>query len=129
MLLNIDQVRSQFPSLSSGYIFADNAGGSQVTQDVIHRLTDYLTNTNVQLGADYSIGQLSTQRVASAGVEGAKLVNASDSSEIIFASSSTVNVENIARPMSRRETNLSLQANTKVGNNPCYRYHSFNTSL
>lgn len=97
MLLNIDQVRSQFPSLSSGYIFADNAGGSQVTQDVIHRLTDYLTNTNVQLGADYSISQLSTQRVASAGVEGAKLVNASDSSEIIFASSSTVNVENIAR--------------------------------
>ena len=97
MSLNIDQVRSHFPSLSSGYIFADNAAGSQVTHDVIHRLTDYLTNTNAQLGADYSISQLSTQRVASAAVEGAKLVNASDPSEIIFASSSTVNVDNITR--------------------------------
>ena len=97
MSLNIEKVRSQFPSLSSGYIFADNAGGSQVIQDVINRLTDYLTNTNVQLYADYSISQLSTQRVASAAVEGAKLVNASDPSEIIFASSSTVNVDNITR--------------------------------
>lgn len=28
--LNVDECRAKFPSLKSGYIFADNAGGSQV---------------------------------------------------------------------------------------------------
>ena len=68
MTLNIENIRSQFPSLSGGYIFADNAGGSQVcakspfiamtllksalqcTGTVISAITDYLTNSNVQLG-------------------------------------------------------------------------------
>jgi hypothetical protein len=30
MTLNVLQARSHFPALNSGYIFADNAGGSQV---------------------------------------------------------------------------------------------------
>ncbi len=29
MTLDIDKARSQFPALKSGFIFADNAGGSQ----------------------------------------------------------------------------------------------------
>jgi len=29
--LDVDYARSQFPSLAGGYIFADNAGGSQVS--------------------------------------------------------------------------------------------------
>jgi selenocysteine lyase/cysteine desulfurase len=44
MSLDINYVQSQFPSLCSGYIFADNAGGAQVLDDVITRISDYLTN-------------------------------------------------------------------------------------
>jgi hypothetical protein len=40
MSLNIDCVRSQFPSLALGYIFADNAGGSQVIGNVISKISD-----------------------------------------------------------------------------------------
>lgn len=48
--LDVDSARSAFPILKSGYIFADNAGGSQCLKDVADRVTDYLLNTNVQLG-------------------------------------------------------------------------------
>jgi len=90
MSLDIDKVRSQFPSLASGYIFADNAGGSQVITDVITRLSDYLTNTNVQLGADYSVGQKSTQRVAYGAITAKELFNASSADEVGFGPSSTM---------------------------------------
>ncbi|RXW13831.1 hypothetical protein EST38_g12026 [Candolleomyces aberdarensis] len=95
---DVTHARSQFPSLKNGFIFADNAGGSQVAQGVIDRLTDYLINTNAQLGADYSISAESTRKVLVEGpAEAAKLFNAKSPNEIIFGSSSTLNLENLAR--------------------------------
>lgn len=95
---DVQKARSQFPSLASGYIFADNAGGSQAAQQVIERITDYFINSNVQLGADYSFGQLATQRVLiDAPKEAARLFNAASPDEIVFGSSSTLNLENLAR--------------------------------
>lgn len=95
---DVIHARSQFPSLKTGFIFADNAGGSQVAQQVLDRLTDYLINTNAQLGADYSISAESTRRVLVEGpAEAAKLFNAKSPNEIVFGSSSTLNLENLAR--------------------------------
>jgi hypothetical protein len=34
MTLNVLQARSHFPALNSGYIFTDNAGGSQAAKEV-----------------------------------------------------------------------------------------------
>ena len=48
--LDISKAREAFPALKSGYVFADNAGGSQCLKDVVDRVSDYLLNTNVQLG-------------------------------------------------------------------------------
>ena len=95
--LDIDSVRAAFPALASGYIFADNAGGSQCLATAAHAITDYLLNTNVQLGADYSVSVTSTQRVA-AGAEAAReLFNAESADEVAYGSSSTMLVENLAR--------------------------------
>ncbi|TEB32181.1 selenocysteine lyase [Coprinellus micaceus] len=88
--LNIDQARAAFPSLASGFIFGDNAGGSQVAQPVIDRFTDYLINTNAQLGADYSAPE-----------EARKLFNAGSTKEIVFGPSSTANLENLARGLEK----------------------------
>ncbi|KAJ8590014.1 hypothetical protein M405DRAFT_182906 [Rhizopogon salebrosus TDB-379] len=96
---DINQVRACFPALESGYIYADNAGGSQTTQAVIDRLVDYLTNTNVQLGADYSIGLLSSQCVAEGSVTAAELFNAASIKEVGFGPSTTMMFENIARAL------------------------------
>lgn len=95
--LDLTQVRSRFPALQSGYVFADNAGGSQTAKTVIDRISDYFTNTNVQLGADYSVSVQSTQRVADGSVVAAKLFNAASPDEIAFSASSTMNLENLAR--------------------------------
>ncbi|KAF7343885.1 Aminotran-5 domain-containing protein [Mycena venus] len=95
--LDVEYARSQFPALKSGFIFADNAGGSQITQTSIDLIVDYLTNTNVQLGADYSVSVSSTQRVMGAAEEARKLFGAEDKDEIVFGPSSTANLENLAR--------------------------------
>lgn len=101
MTLDITQVRSQFPALASGFIFADSAGGSQSLKPVIDNISDYLLNTNVQLGADYSVSVQSTKRVSEGAVAAAKLFNASSPDEIAFSSSSTMNLENLARGLDR----------------------------
>ncbi|KAG8799770.1 hypothetical protein FRC17_007047, partial [Serendipita sp. 399] len=97
--MNVNFLRSQFPALSDGYIYADNAGGSQCTKGVIDSITDYLSNTNVQLGADYSVGMKSTARVSMGPAATALLVNASSPSEIIFSNSSTQLAENLSRAL------------------------------
>ncbi|EJF57324.1 PLP-dependent transferase [Dichomitus squalens LYAD-421 SS1] len=95
--LDIVAVRAAFPALASGYLYADNAGGSQCLATAAHAITDYLLNTNVQLGADYSVSVVSTQRVA-AGAEAAReLFNAESADEVAYGSSSTMLVENLAR--------------------------------
>jgi hypothetical protein len=97
-IFNVFQARSHFPALNSGYIFADNAGGSQAAKEVVDRISDYLLNTNVQLGADYSVSVLSTNRVLSEGPnEAAKLLQARSPDEVVFGSSSTLNLENLSR--------------------------------
>ncbi|KAG8809156.1 hypothetical protein FRC18_004677 [Serendipita sp. 400] len=97
--MDIDFVRSQFPALADGYIYADNAGGSQCNKGVIDAITDYLCRTNVQLGADYSIGVKSTTRVSMGPAATALLVNSSSPSEIIFSNASTQLSENLARAL------------------------------
>ncbi|KAF8624947.1 hypothetical protein AX17_006973 [Amanita inopinata Kibby_2008] len=98
--LDVSKARSHFPVLETGYIFADNAGGSQCAKDVVDRISDYLLNTNVQLGADYSVSVTSTNRVLSeAPASACKLINARSPDEIVFGPSSTMNLENLARGM------------------------------
>jgi len=53
--LDLDHVRSFFPALESDWIFMDNAGGTQTVKQVADRISDYLLNTNVQLGASNDV--------------------------------------------------------------------------
>ncbi|KAF8961498.1 pyridoxal phosphate-dependent transferase [Flammula alnicola] len=87
-VLNVEQARSHFPP------------SPPAAKEVVDRISDYLLNTNVQLGADYSISVQSTQRVLVDGPrEAAKLFNAQSPDEIVFGSSSTLNLENLARAL------------------------------
>ncbi|KAI0349357.1 PLP-dependent transferase [Trametes cingulata] len=97
MSLDISAVRAAFPALASGFLFADNAGGSQCLADVAARISDYLLNTNVQLGADYPVSVTSTNRVAQGAEAARELFNAQSVDEVVFGSSSTMLVENLAR--------------------------------
>ncbi|KAJ3819368.1 pyridoxal phosphate-dependent transferase [Lentinula raphanica] len=98
--LDVEYARSQFPALKTGFIYGDNAGGSQTVLNVADRIYEYLLNTNAQLGADYSVSAESTRRVMEEAPEVArKLFNAESPDEIVFGASSTINLENLARGM------------------------------
>ena len=94
-----DIARVQFPSLRSGFVFADNAGGSQCAGLVAERIFDYLLNTNAQVGGDYFVSVESKRRIAMGPVAAAELFNAASPDEIVFSRSSTMNLENLARSL------------------------------
>jgi selenocysteine lyase/cysteine desulfurase len=49
-MLDLATLHRHFPALSDGFIFADNAGGSQCLQGCVDNVVDYLQNKNVQMG-------------------------------------------------------------------------------
>lgn len=49
-MLDTTTLHRNFPALADGFIYADNAGGSQCLQGCIDNVVEYLTNSNVQMG-------------------------------------------------------------------------------
>lgn len=88
--LNNQWVRQQFPALQNGMIFMDNAGGSQTLNTVIEKITDYLINYDVQLGASYETSQLASQRLKQATQVIQKWLNAQHLEEIMIGPSTTL---------------------------------------
>ena len=97
-MLDLDFVRAQFPALSSGYVYLDNAGGSQTLGRVADRVRDYLLTTNVQLGASYAISEESTARVDAAARGAAEYIGAQPG-EVVLGSSTTQLLHNLSRAM------------------------------
>ncbi|KAH8794596.1 pyridoxal phosphate-dependent transferase [Flagelloscypha sp. PMI_526] len=97
--LDIAKVRANFPGIASGFIFADNAGGSQSCKQVIDGVTDWLTNTNAQLGATYSVSAVATKRASEGPEAAAKLFGAASADEITLGYSTTQNYENLGRAL------------------------------
>ncbi|KAI0446747.1 aminotransferase class-V [Xylaria telfairii] len=99
---DIEAVRSQFPALAGDQIFLDNAGGSQTLGTVIEAIRDYLSRTNVQLGATYKTGKLATDRYDAGFAAGARYINA-EPSEIVFGASTTQLFRNVSFALSFNE--------------------------
>ncbi|EHA53898.1 cysteine desulfurase [Pyricularia oryzae 70-15] len=96
--LDIKQVRGSFPALSVDQVFFDNAGGSQTLDKVIDSIREYLSNTNVQLGASYSTGQKSTDLYDKGYEAAAKYINASVDN-IVLGSSTTQLFRNLSQTL------------------------------
>ncbi|TVY22731.1 Cysteine desulfurase-like protein [Lachnellula hyalina] len=92
---DIVSARESFPALKQSQVFFDNAGGSQTLGTVIDSICNYLSKTNVQLGASYAVGQKSNA-LYSAGFEAAaKYINASPDN-IVLGSSTTQLFRNLS---------------------------------
>lgn len=102
MALDINFVRSQFPSLQSGVAFFDNAGGSQVLKPVADRIADYLLTTSVQLGASYGLSQKASERLVEARSKIARMINASRPAEVVLGPSTTVLMRFLAASMAKQ---------------------------
>lgn len=97
-VLDLDFVRANFPALASGFVYLDNAGGSQTLASVADRVRDYLLTTNVQLGASYSVSEAAAARVA-AGADGAARFMGAKPGEVVLGSSTTQLLHNLAHAM------------------------------
>ncbi|KAM0511171.1 hypothetical protein ACHAPE_010122 [Trichoderma viride] len=89
------EVRDHFPALQQNQVYLDNAGGSQTLGTVIDSIKDYLTGTNVQLGASYTVSKQSTALYGAAYKAAAKYINANPD-EIVFGSSTTQLFRNLS---------------------------------
>jgi cysteine desulfurase family protein (TIGR01976 family) len=95
-LPTIDAVRARFPALASQLAFLENAGGSQVPQEVSDAVRDHMRDAYVQLGAGYELSQIATKTVEAARAFGALLTNAGDTGRIVLGPSTTALVHIIA---------------------------------
>jgi cysteine desulfurase family protein (TIGR01976 family) len=97
-------VRAQFPALANGFVFLDNAGGSQILGRVVERISDYLISSNVQLGASYAVSQRAGERMQEAQRRMAELVNAERPEEVVMGPTSTLLVQLLAKAMAHQFT-------------------------
>ncbi|HET9622895.1 MAG TPA: cysteine desulfurase-like protein [Kofleriaceae bacterium] len=101
LVLDLDQVRAAFPALASGFVFLDNAGGSQTLAGVADRVRDYLLTGNVQLGASYAASEAAGERVRAGVRAAAALVGTDDPAEVVIGSSTTQLITNLTLAMAR----------------------------
>jgi selenocysteine lyase/cysteine desulfurase len=101
MTTDISFIREQFPALKSGYIFMDNAGGSQILGRCVNYISDYLINSNVQLGASYKISALAKNRLDKATAQVAKLINTHSHKEVVIGPTSTMLIRILSLSLSR----------------------------
>ncbi|KAK8159440.1 pyridoxal phosphate-dependent transferase [Phyllosticta citrichinensis] len=95
---DVATVRDKFPALKQKQFFFDNAGGSQILGDVVDSIVSYLTTTNVQLGASYSVGQQSTAKYTRGVEAAAKYINA-DPDEVVIGASTTQLLRNLSEAL------------------------------
>ncbi|SNX82641.1 uncharacterized protein MEPE_01347 [Melanopsichium pennsylvanicum] len=98
-------VRAQFPALvtadatddspNSGYIYAENAGGSQVLGSVASSISSYLLNTNVQM-ANYPLAQSAEARVSLGTSAAATLLGSDSPDNVMIGQSATSLVASVA---------------------------------
>lgn len=100
--MDIKYVREQFPGLKSGFIFMDNAGGSQILGSAVEEISEYLINSNVQLGATYKISALAGDKLNKVTQQIAGFLNAGDPREIVIGPTSTMQLRILSLCISRQ---------------------------
>ena len=89
-MLDLPFVRSHFPALQPGFVFMDNAGGSQVPHQVVERIGEYLSSYNVQLGASYEVSAMAGQKLQEVTRRMARFIHASRMEEVVVGPSTTL---------------------------------------
>jgi cysteine desulfurase family protein (TIGR01976 family) len=100
-MLDLNLIRAQFPALSSGAIFLDNPGGTQVAQQTLKRMTDYLVHTNANHEGAFKTSRESDAIVDAARAAVADFLGAARPEEIIFGQNMTSLTLHMSRSLAR----------------------------
>jgi cysteine desulfurase family protein (TIGR01976 family) len=103
--LDLTWVRSQFPALAqtvSGHpaVFLDGPGGTQVPQQVIDAITDYLSRNNANTGGAYHTSRNTDRMIAEARSAMGDFLNC-DADEIVFGQNMTALTFAMSRAIGR----------------------------
>ena len=106
MLMNIAQLREQFPALMQSVdgkspIFLDGPGGSQVPQSVLNAMSAYLGHYNSNLGGAFFSSDKTVELMANARQAAADLLNAQSAQNIVFGPNMTSLTFSFSRAISR----------------------------
>ena len=100
-MLNLEIVRSHFPSLHSETLFFDNPGGTLVAQEVLERMQHYYLHNNANHGGSFPTSRASDAVVWEARQAMADFLNAPRVEEIIFGQNMTSLTLHISRSLAR----------------------------
>lgn len=99
MTLNIPQIRAQFPALQQDAIFLDNPAGTQISQQAIDRINQYLVEMNANVGGAFASSQESDALIYEARSAAADFLGAMRPEEVVFGPNMTSLTFNLSRSL------------------------------
>jgi cysteine desulfurase family protein (TIGR01976 family) len=96
--LDVEFCRRQFPNACWDWAFFENAGGSFVPNSVIKRLTDYMTECQVQPGGPFPSSQLAQRRMDEGHRNMAEMIGA-EVDEVVIGPSTSMNIDVLSRSL------------------------------
>ncbi|MFN2146776.1 MAG: cysteine desulfurase-like protein [Anaerolineales bacterium] len=109
MKFDPDVIRSEFPALAANAVFFDNPGGTQVHQNVVERMQDYLIHSNANHGGAFATSRRSDEIIERARDYMASMLNAADPAEVFFGPNMTSLTFSVSRALA-----LELQPGDEI---------------
>lgn len=109
MLLDLEVIRQQFPSLDRPAVFLDNPAGTQISKQSLERINRYLLEHNANHEGMFETSRRSDEVLHEAHAAMADFLNASRPEEIIFGNNMTTLTLHISRSLAR-----NLQAGDNI---------------
>jgi cysteine desulfurase family protein (TIGR01976 family) len=101
MPLDISQIRAQFPALQREAIFFDNPAGTQVAQQVLNRMNQYMVEMNANVHGAFATSRESDILLDEARSAAADFLGASRPEEVVFGPNMTSLTFNLSRSLAR----------------------------
>jgi cysteine desulfurase family protein (TIGR01976 family) len=99
MTLDIHQIRAQFPALEKDTIFLDNPAGTQVAQQVLDRIRQYMVEMNANVHGAFATSRESDTIIDEARAAAADFLGASRPEEVVFGPNMTSLTFNLSRSL------------------------------
>ena len=101
MSLDISRIRQQFPALSRPAIFFDGPGGTQICQQSLKRIQDYLVDCNANHEGAFATSAASDIILDEAHAAMADFYNAARPEEIVFGNNMTTLTLHLSRSLAK----------------------------
>jgi len=103
-MLDVEEIRRDFPILKSGVIYLDNAATSLTPEPVVQKTVEYYREyrANVERGI-HRLSQKASEEYNKARSKIAKLINARRESEVVFTKNTTESINLVANGMGWRK--------------------------